>query len=358
MKNNARYNDVARITLAVISIVLLIGLACWIMKPFLLATIWAGMIVAATWPILLRVQKLLWGRRNLAAFAMTTLLALLFIVPLVAVVSLLVAYADRILGWLDSVSSIVLPLPPTWIDSLPLVGPKLAGMWRDFAASGAATISDQVAPHTGEIATWLFRQAGNPGRTIFDLLLTVIISGLLYSTGDVAARGVLRFVSRLAGSWGENVAILAVKTVRAVALGVVVTAIIQSAAASIGLAVAGVPAAALLGTVMFVLCLAQLGPLLVLVPAVIWLFWSGSTGWGVVLCIWTILVAPIDTFLRPVLIRKSVDIPTFLVLPGVIGGLMTLGIIGVFIGPVILAVAYSLFVDWVKEGEARDDEQS
>jgi predicted PurR-regulated permease PerM len=119
-----------------------------------------------------------------------------------------------------------------------------------------------------------------------------------------------------------------------------------------------VPAPALLAAVMFVLCLAQLGPSPVLVPAVIWLFWSGSTGWGVVLCVWTLLVTPIDNFLRPVLIRKSVDIPTFLVLPGVIGGLLSLGIIGVFIGPVILAVTYSLLVDWIKEGEKRDCEKN
>ena len=357
MKNSSTYNEFIRATLAVLGIVVLIGLAYWIAKPFLLALVWASMIVAATWPFLVRVQNLLWGKRNLAAFVMTTLLALLFIVPLVLALGLIVAYADKILAWIEGISTVTLPLPPSWVDTLPIVGLKLSSMWRDAATSGVATISDQVAPYTGEIAAWLFQQAGNPGKTIFDLLLTMIISSILYSTGDTAARGLLRFVYRLAGDWGEKVAILAVKTVRGVALGVVVTAVVQSIAAGIGLAVTGVPAAALLSTVMFVLCLAQLGPSLVLIPAVIWLFWSSSTAWGIVLCVWTILVIPIDNFLRPMLIRKSVDIPTLLVLPGVIGGLMTFGIIGVFIGPVILAVTYSLFVDWVKEGEERDSEK-
>lgn len=358
MKNNIPNTDITRTTLSVLGLVLLIGLACWIIKPFLLAILWASMIVAATWPILLWLQRLFRGRRNLAALVMTLLLALLFIIPLVTVVTLGVANADKIMLWVDNISSITLPLPPPWVETLPFVGAKLSALWRDFAASGDLTLSDRIASHAEEITSWLFKQTGNSGKTLVDLLLTVIISGIFYSTGDHAAQWVLRFINRLSGVWGSKVAILAVKTVRGVALGVVVTAVVQSAAAAIGLAVAGVPAAALLGGLIFVLCLAQLGPSPVLVPAVVWLFWSGSTGWGIALCVWTVIVTPLDSFLRPMLILKSADIPTFLVLPGVIGGLLTLGIMGVFIGPVILAVTYSLFVDWIKEGEGQDPERS
>lgn len=351
MKHFASYGDITRTAMGMLGIALLIGLACWIVRPFMLAMLWASMIVAATWPFLLRLQKLLWGRRRLAALAMTVLLALLFIAPLVAAVGFAVAYSDRLSALIDSIGSIMLPMPPAWVETLPLIGPKLAGMWRDVVTTESATLSDELASHAGEIAAWLFRQAGNPGKTLFDLFLTVVISCILYFTGDIAAAGALRFFRRIAGEWGEKVAILAVKTVRGVALGVVMTAMIQAAAAGIGLAVTGVPAAGLLCAAMFLLCLAQLGPSPVLVPAVLWLFWSGAAGWGIVLLIWTVLVTPIDSFLRPLFIRKSVDIPTLLVLPGVIGGLLTLGIIGVFVGPVILAVTYSLFVDWVKDGE-------
>jgi predicted PurR-regulated permease PerM len=352
LKNNAPYSDITRTTLAVLGIGLLIVTVYWIIKPFLLAVLWASMIVTATWPLLLRAEKILRGRRNLAALAMTALLALLFIVPLALGLNLIVAYSDRIVAWIENISGLTLPLPPQWVDTVPVVGPKISSLWHDIvASSGDAKISDRLAPHAEEIAGWLFKQAGNPGKTILDFLLTVIISGILYATGDTAAQNVLRFVHRLAGDRGKEVAILAAKTIRGVALGVVVTAVIQSFAAAIGLAVSGVPAAALLGVVAFVLCLAQLGPSLVLIPAVIWLFWIGSTGWGIFLSIWTLLVAPIDNFLRPMLIRKSVDIPTLLLLAGVIGGLISLGIIGVFIGPVILAVTYNLFDDWIKEDE-------
>ena len=354
MKNSLPYQDITRTILAVLGVGALIFAAYWILKPFLLSLLWASLIVVSTWQFLLRVEMLLWGKRNLAAVVMALLLAFLFIVPLITALSLMVAYAGKIVDWIEALN-IVLPPPPQWLDALPFVGAKLSGMWREVTSAGTSGLSARVAPHADEIATWLFRQAGNPGKTIFDFFLTVIISAVLYATGDTAAHGVLRFARRLAGKRGEEVTILAAKSVRGVALGVVVTALAQSIAGGIGLAVSGVPAAALLGAVMFVLCLAQLGPSPVLVPAVIWLFWSDSTGWGIFLGVWAVPVTLIDNYLRPMLIRKTVDIPLLLVFPGVIGGLMTLGIIGVFVGPVVLVVTYSLLATWIKDGEKQSE---
>lgn len=354
MGRSVSHQEIFGIILAVLGIGVLIAASFWILKPFLLATLWASMIVAATWPLLLRLERLLWGKRNLAATTMAVLLALLFIAPLIAALTLIVIHADRIVGWVESMSSVTLPPPPQWVETLPVVGPKLSSAWSEAAAAGTTGLSALMAPYIEKIVTWLFNQAGNPLKIIFEFLLTVLISGVLYSTGDVAARGVLGFAHRLAGEWGEEVMILAVKAVRGVALGVVVTAVVQSVAGSIGLALAGVPAAFFWGAVMLVLCLAQLGPSLVLFPAVVWLLWSGSTGWGLFLGVWAIPVTLIDNYLRPMLIRKSVDIPLLLVFPGVIGGLMSFGIIGVFIGPVILVVTYSLITAWMKKGELQD----
>ena len=97
--------------------------------------------------------------------------------------------------------------------------------------------------------------------------------------------------------------------------------------------------------------IAQVGPLLVLVPAVIWLFWSDQTGWGIALGIWTAIVGVMDNFLRPVLIRRGADLPLLLIFAGVLGGLFAFGIVGLFVGPVVLAVTYTLLKDWVNEGE-------
>jgi predicted PurR-regulated permease PerM len=352
MSNNTPHQDITRTTLAVLWIAVLIVAAFWIVKPFLLAMVWASMIVVATWPILLRVEKLLWGKRGLAAGAMTLLLVLVFVVPLLALLGTLLGNTDRITGWIKSVQTLVIPAPPQWVVTLPVVGSKVSEAWRDAAAAGTAGLSAEVAPYARTIVTWFLAEAGSMGRMVFDILLTVIIAGILYATGGTAAQGVIRFARRLAGRRGEEVAILAAKSVRGVALGVVVTAVVQSTLGGIGLAVAGVPAATLLAAVMFMLCLAQLGPMLVLIPAVIWLFWSGHTAWGIVLAVWAVPVVGLDNFLRPVLIKKGADLPLLLIFAGVIGGLMALGIIGIFIGPVVLAVAYTLLKSWIEEGEA------
>ncbi|MCY7387389.1 MAG: AI-2E family transporter, partial [Burkholderiales bacterium] len=161
----------------------------------------------------------------------------------------------------------------------------------------------------------------------------------------------LRVGRRLGGKHGEATVVLAGQAIRGVALGVGVTAVVQSVLGGIGLAVAGVPFAGLLTIAMFILCLAQIGPLLVLVPAVAWLYWSGESGWGTLLLVISVLVATLDNFLRPMLIRMGADLPLLLNFVGVIGGLLAFGLVGIFVGPVVLAVAYTLLHAWVAEGE-------
>ena len=156
-----------------------------------------------------------------------------------------------------------------------------------------------------------------------------------------------RFGRGMAGEPGDRVVLLAAQAIRGVALGVVVTAIVQATLAGIGLRVAGIPFAALLGAVAFVLCIAQLGPLLVLAPAVVWLYWQGSTGAASALLAWTVVVGPMDNILRPILMTKGGDLPMLLMFAGVIGGLLAFGLIGIFIGPVVLAVSYTLLGAWI-----------
>ena len=144
---------------------------------------------------------------------------------------------------------------------------------------------------------------------------------------------------------------LSAAAIRSVALGIVGTAIIQSVLGGLGLIVAGVPAVTLLIAVMMMLCIAQVGPGLVLFPSVIWLYWSGESTWATILLVWSILVAISDNFLRPLLIKRGANLPIILIITGVIGGLVTFGIIGLFIGPVVLAVTYTLLLAWIKGPE-------
>ena len=345
-KINAPF-DVTRTTLAVLFISILILASFWLLRPFLTPFIWAATIVVATWPLMLSLQHRLWGKRRLAAAAMTIGLLLVMVVPFTLAVVTIVDKADDIVGWVKSLASFTIPPPPRWIAGIPIIGAKIADRWQELAALRPEDLSARLAPYAGKVVRWFVTQAGSAGMMILQFLLTVVIAAILYVNGDAAASGVKSFARRLAGQKGEGAAVLAARAIRGVALGVALTAIIQSVLGGIGLAITGVPAAAVLTAVMFMLCVAQLGPGLVLIPSIILLYWRGETLWGTVLLIWSLPVVILDNFLRPALIKKGADLPLLLIFAGVIGGLVAFGIIGLFIGPVVLATAYTLLQAWV-----------
>lgn len=338
-----------RTTLAVFLIAMLIAASFWILRPFLPAAVWATMIVVATWPAMLRVQLQLWNRRSLAVIVMTLALLLVFVVPLWLAVSAIVENTDKIILWAQSLRSFTLGAAPAWLDGLPLIGPKAAQLWNHVAATGLEELAAKAAPYAGTVAKWLTAQIGDLGIMFVQFLMTVAFSAIMYAGGENAAGAVRRFGHRLAGERGEAAVRLAGQAIRGVALGVVVTAIVQSLLGGIGLAISGVPFAVILTAVMFLLCIAQLGPFPVLAPAVIWMYWSGETGWATFLLVWSIMVGSLDNFLRPMLIKRSADLSLLLIFVGVIGGLIAFGLVGIFVGPVVLAVAYTLLKAWVVE---------
>jgi predicted PurR-regulated permease PerM len=188
---------------------------------------------------------------------------------------------------------------------------------------------------------------GSVGVLLAEFLLTVILAAAMYANGERAAARLFRFGRRLAGSGGENSVYLAGQTIRGVALGVVVTALAQTAFGGLGLVIAGVPFASVLIGAMLIFAIAQIGVVPVLLPAVAWLYWSVGSGWGTFLLVWTIVAGTMDNFLRPILIKRGADLPLLLVFAGVIGGLLALGLIGIFVGPVVLAVADTLLNAWI-----------
>ena len=345
----ASRQDLARVLLAVLSIGLLIAISLWVLLPFLGAMVWGVAIVAATWPLMLRLQALLFGRRSLAVLLLTVLLLLILFIPLSLVVGAIVKNASEIIAWVRALGSFQLPPPPEWLVSLPVVGTRLGQVWQHIAGSGIEQLAKEAAPYAATVATWLIGQIGSLGMVVVQFLLTVAVTAIFYLNGEAAARLVLRFGYRLAGERGVNVMQLAGRAIRGVALGIVVTALVQSALGGIALVIAGVPFAALLAAVMFVLCIAQIGPMLVLVPAVIWLYWNGDAGWGTFLLVSTVVVGTMDNFLRPFLIKKGADLPLLLIFGGVIGGLFAFGLIGIFVGPVVLAVTYTLLDAWMND---------
>jgi predicted PurR-regulated permease PerM len=321
----------------------------WILRPFLLPMIWATAIVVATWPLMLRLQAVLGGRRGLAVTVMTLVLLLVLLVPLAFTVAAVAQNADRIIAWAKSLGTVSIPPPPDWIVRIPLIGLTVAGQWQQVTELEAGGLSARLAPYASTVVAWFVSQVGSVGLMLVEFLLTVVVATVLYTCGETAASGVRQFARRLAGARADGVLHLAAQAVRAVALGVVVTALVQAILGGIGLAICGVPFVGVLVAVMLILGIAQLGPGFVLIPAIIWLYWKGESTWGTVLLVWTLVVLGLDNVLRPILIKRGADLPLLLIFTGVIGGLVAFGIIGLFIGPVLLAVGYTLLAAWITE---------
>ena len=285
---------------------------------------------------------------------MTVLLLLVIIVPISLAVASIVAKADNIVSWIHSLATFTLPQPPEWVGAIPILGTKLAALWREYALLKPEELSALLTPYGLKTVNWFVAQAGSVGMMALHFFLAVVISILLYAKGETAADWVLGFTRRLAGEQGEKAAVLAAKAIRGVALGVVVTATMQAALGGIGLVVAGVPVAALLTAVMFILCLAQIGPFLVLVPAVKGPICARQRMNITAVNIFSVLAVTLDNFVRPFLIRKGADLPLILIFAGVIGGLVAFGVVGLFIGPVALAVAFMLFKTWISVDEGEE----
>lgn len=347
-----RKPDLPQLVFAILIICGLIALSLWIIAPFAAALVWATTIVVATWPVLLRLQKLFGGRRGPATAVLTIVLLLVVVVPFLAGLGTLLESRDAIALKVDQLKTAEVPPPPSWVAKIPMVGPRASAAWQDNAGAAVRDFAEKAAPYARQALNWFVGALGSIGALFGHLLVTVIVCAVLYNMGDAAAERVRRFARRLAGDRGDNAVVLAGQSIRGIALGVVLTAVGQSVLAGIGLAIAGVPFAGVLTVVALVLCIAQVGPILVLLPAIVWLYGSGQAGWGTFLLVWTIPLITLDNVIRPILIKKGADLPLLLIFAGVIGGLVSFGLIGIFVGPVVLAVSHTLLEAWIDSGDA------
>ena len=347
--NSPTSSDLTRTTLGVLIIGVLLVASVWTMQAFIGPLVWATAIVVATWPLLMWVQRKLGGSRALATTVMTLVMLVVFVVPFWAALG---AMLDASVDGVEVVRAYLktgLGPPPDWLAKIPFGGARLTAKWQEVSAGGPEQFAETIRPYVKSVAAWLLAVTGGFGGLLGHFLLTVIIAAILYAQGEAAANGVRAFATRLAGPRGDAAVILAGQSVQSVALGVVVTALVQTALVGLGLFVAGIPHPGLLTAIVFVLCIAQLGPFPVLIPAMIWMFAHASGVWATAFLIYSIPVGILDNFLRPILISRGVELPLILIIAGVIGGLLAFGVIGLFIGPVILAVTYSSLGVWIAD---------
>ena len=344
--------DLARNLLVVLFILGLLAGCLWILRPFLTALISGATVAISTWPMLTGLQRKWGGRRGLAAAAMIGALTLAFLTPVYFGTAAAVQSVGTVSAWIHDLPNRTVPALPAWLANLPLAGPKLQSAWGELTAGGGEGIRARLSDNGTAILHWLLVRVGNLAGMLAQVLVALAITGLLYVRGDQLATHVLRFSRRLAGARGEEAARLAALATRGVALGVVVTPLIQSILAGIGMATAGVPHFGLIAIGVLVSCLAQAGPLPVLALPVIWLFARGTMVPAIGLLAWALVVHISGPVIRPMLIKRGVDLPLALILSGVIGGVAAFGVVGLFIGPVLLAVASALLERWMADADA------
>ena len=336
--------------IVVVGLLVILAVGCLtVLRPFLSALLWALILSFSTWPLYTWLVGQLKGRRSLAAFLMTLLVAAIFILPLAAAGAGLADSVAKVGGMVAVLLKQGPPGPPAWVAELPIVGPQLTERWLELERLGAGWTAE-LQPYLDTGLNWLLSLGVRLGEAILQVSLGVLAAFFFFRDGAEGARRFGIAVERLAGNRAQRLLSVVVGTVRSVVYGVIGTALAQATLQGLGLWLAGVPAAFFLGFLTFFLSFVPLGPPLVWLPAAIWLIYKGAFGWGLFLAGWGFfVVSGIDNVLRPYLISRGSKMPLILILFGVLGGLMAFGFLGVFLGPMLLALGYVLFQEWSAE---------
>lgn len=325
----------------------LLALGCLlVMRPFFSALVWAMVLSFSSWPLYRRLLRLVRGRRTLAALLMVLGMILVLLLPFVVIGATLAENVQQLGGatrrWMEA----GLPAPPAWMERVPVVNRIVTEQWQSLAADSSKLLEE--AKRLIEPASrWLLKAGIALGQGVIELALSILITFFLLRHGTAVAERLTHGIGRVAGERGQHLLEVAGQTVRGVVYGILGTALVQAVMAGIGFLIAGVPGAALLALLTFFLSVVPVGPPLIWLPAALWLFHQGSTGWGIFMLVWGMGVSSVDNVVKPWLISQGSTMPFLLIFFGVLGGALAFGFIGVFIGPTLLAVGYKLVQEWM-----------
>ncbi len=324
----------------------LLGAGLWVMAPFISALLWGAILAFASWPLMRFLTRVLGGRETLAAGLLTSAWILIVALPLVWLGFNLADHIRDATLFVRDVQVDGLPDAPLWLVDIPLVGERMASWWSSLDQQGAALLAS-VKPYLGQVGNWLLARSAQIGSGVLELTLSLVFVFFFYRDGPRLSAFVLRLLHRLTGERAEYYLNLVAGTVQRVVNGVIGTAAAQALLALIGFLIAGVQGAIVLGLITFMLSLIPMGPPLAWLPVTGWLIWKGDYGMAIFMGIWgTFVISGVDNVLKPYLISRGGDLPLVIVLLGVFGGLIAFGFIGLFIGPTLLAIGYSLLLDW------------
>jgi predicted PurR-regulated permease PerM len=327
-----------------------------IARPFVGVVLWAVIVAVAVYPLYLKMLPVFGNRKGVAAAGLVILTLVILIVP---VVNLTGAVIDSVQAVSVDIEAGTFEIPPPGekVKEWPLIGEKLHATWA-LASENLGEAANKYRTEIRQAGESIMGMIGGFGSALFVFIFATVFAGLFLANGESGYTFTVKFMRRLSGEQGQEMADLCVKTVRSVALGVIGIAVIQSVLSAIGLVLIGVPAAALWALLVLVLAIAQLPPIIVLGPIMVWVFSANETTPAVIFMIYGIIISSSDAFLKPLLLGRGMDIPMPVILIGAIGGMIYAGIIGLFIGAIVLAIGYSLFTAWLEmnDSEAADNE--
>ncbi len=322
-----------------------------IMAPFFPAILLATILTLATWPAFAWLSRKLQGRTALAAFLMTCLLAACFIFPLVIIGTSIADNFTKVYNAIQHTLDTSTEDLGKTIQAVPYIGGTLEKLWA-LVATDRESLSTTLKEYAAPTSQKLIGLGGKIGQGLLDVTLGVLLAYFFFRHGTRVAVRIGNLIEKFVGERGRRILAVSKNTLIGVVYGILGTALAQGVLAAFGFWLAHVPGAPFLGLMTFFLSFIPMGPPLLWIPAALWLYTTGDTTWSIFLVLWgALVVGSVDNFLKPYFISLGSDLPLLLVLLGIIGGILAFGFIGVFIGPTILAVAYSLIIEW---SNARD----
>lgn len=333
-----------------LSAIVLLVLGCLVvLRPFLGAILAAAILCFSTWPIYRFIEERVGGRGWIAATAMTLLILFVLVMPLTLIA---LSFRDDVPQLVDQVRVALahgLPGPPDWVSQIPLVGEQIAASWREIAES-PAKLGETLKRYSEPARKVLVATGLVIAEGVVQFTLIAFISFFFYRDGAALVVGLRNAVSRVAGSLSERLLAVVGATITGVVYGIVGTGLAQAVVALIGFVIAGVPAAVMLASLVFIFSIIPAGPPVVWVGATVWLFYHDQPGWGLFMALWGFFViSGIDNIVKPLLISRGASLPFALVLLGVLGGILAFGFVGIFLGPTLLAVGFNLLRTWTAE---------
>lgn len=347
MERRTQFETIA----AGIILLLLTGGSIYLVSPFLPAVLWATIFAVSSWPLYSRINERLQGRNGLAACLVTVLFVLLFLVPLTFVGARI---AEEAMGMADSVRALLRDWPPplpAWVGRIPWFGEQLTARWAELT-SHRLDVQAMVEPYLRSFASFLLSLGASIGKNLMLLVLSLFLLFFFLKEGEKIAVRLERMAQRLGGDRGKRLLTLAGNTMSSVVYGTIGAAIGQAVLATCGFWLVGVPGYMLLGFAVFAMAIIPVGlTALVMLPVAAWLFVDGQIGWGIFMVVWTLVVSNADNYIRPLFISRGANLPFVIIFIGVLGGVATGGFLGLFVGSTVLALFYTIILEWSEDGD-------